>query len=181
VTATAPAPLRFAADPPGDLQFLVDFVNTRPIGQRPDCFHDAAIAEDYLHLCGLDVSVTSASIGGIRQLRDAVADAIGSDPGDGEHAYDWRTINALAAKTPLIVRFETGPTATLTGDDVVAHVLADIQRAIAAGKWSRLHLCANDVCRVAFYDTSRSRTQRWHSYETCGNRANVAAHRARKS
>jgi predicted RNA-binding Zn ribbon-like protein len=30
------------------------------------------------------------------------------------------------------------------------------------------------------YDTTRSRTQRWHSYELCGNRANVAAFRARE-
>ncbi|MDT5029510.1 MAG: hypothetical protein QOE61_5936, partial [Micromonosporaceae bacterium] len=52
---------------------------------------------------------------------------------------------------------------------------------IAADRWTRLHLCANDVCRVAFYDASRSRTQRWHSYETCGNRANAAAHRARRN
>ncbi|WIX80405.1 CGNR zinc finger domain-containing protein [Amycolatopsis carbonis] len=30
-------------------------------------------------------------------------------------------------------------------------------------------------------DTTRSHTRRWHSYELCGNRANVASHRARKS
>jgi predicted RNA-binding Zn ribbon-like protein len=159
----------------------MDFVNTRPIGRRPDCFQDAATAHDYLRLCGLDVSVTAESIGRIRQLRDAVADALGSDPEDGEHAYDWRIINALAAETPLILHFEQGPAAALKGDGVVARVLADIQKSMVAGQWTRLHLCANDVCRVGFYDTSRSRTQRWHSYETCGNRVNVAAHRARKS
>ena len=40
----------------------------------------------------------------------------------------------------------------------------------AAGPW--LRLCASDVCREAFYDTTRSRTRRWHSYEVCGNRSN---------
>lgn len=44
----------------------------------------------------------------------------------------------------------------------------------------RIRVCANDGCRAVFYDTTRSRTQRWHSYELCGNRANVAAFRARE-
>ncbi len=34
-------------------------------------------------------------------------------------------------------------------------------------------------CDEVFYDTTRSRTRRWHSYESCGNRANVSAYRAR--
>jgi predicted RNA-binding Zn ribbon-like protein len=52
---------------------------------------------------------------------------------------------------------------------------------VSDGTWSRVKLCANQVCGAAFYDATRSRTQRWHSYEVCGNRHNVAAHRARRS
>ena len=54
--------------------------------------------------------------------------------------------------------------------------VADILR---DGTWKRMRVCANDGCRAVFYDATRSRTQRWHSYELCGNRANVAAFRAR--
>ncbi|WP_414711145.1 CGNR zinc finger domain-containing protein [Pseudonocardia sp.] len=41
----------------------------------------------------------------------------------------------------------------------------------------RLRRCANPVCDIAFYDGTRSRTQRWHSYARGGNRCNVAAYR----
>ncbi|MFD9007044.1 CGNR zinc finger domain-containing protein [Streptomyces sp. NPDC059582] len=51
---------------------------------------------------------------------------------------------------------------------------------IADGTWQRIRACANEDCAHAFYDTTRSRTQRWHSYEDCGNRTNVAAYRARR-
>jgi predicted RNA-binding Zn ribbon-like protein len=44
--------------------------------------------------------------------------------------------------------------------------------------WSRLRVCANGSCRKVCYDTTRSRTQRWHSYEVCGT---VAAYRARNA
>lgn len=173
----APQPLRFAAAPPVDVQLLMDFVNTRPIGPRPDMFGEAELASAYLRNCGLDVDLGERALQRVRTLRDALVEALGTDPDDGDA---WRTINGLAAKTPLKVRFDPGPTSTLSSEDqVVGRILTDIGAAIAADRWTRLHLCANDVCRVAFYDASRSRTQRWHSYETCGNRANVAAHRAR--
>ncbi|MEO3773386.1 CGNR zinc finger domain-containing protein [Micromonospora sp. B9E7] len=42
-----------------------------------------------------------------------------------------------------------------------------------------MRICGNEMCSHVFYDTTRSRTQRWHSYERCGNRTNVAAYRAR--
>ncbi|MFF4955535.1 CGNR zinc finger domain-containing protein [Streptomyces sp. NPDC001222] len=51
---------------------------------------------------------------------------------------------------------------------------------MADGTWSRIRVCDNEGCRHVFYDTTRSRTQRWHSYATCGNRTNVASYGARK-
>jgi predicted RNA-binding Zn ribbon-like protein len=173
---TAPQPLRFAAEPPASVQLLIDFVNTRPIGRRPDMFGDAELATAYLRNCGLEVDLGERELTRVRRLRDALVRVLGTDPDDGD---DWRVINELAAKTPLTVRFEPGPNAGLTSHDTVGRMIGEIQAAIAADRWTRLHLCANDVCAVAFYDASRSRTQRWHSYETCGNRANVAKYRAR--
>jgi predicted RNA-binding Zn ribbon-like protein len=173
----APQPLRFAVEPPTGVQLLMDFVNTRPIGARPDMFGEAELASGYLRNCGLDVDLGERELRRVRKLRDALVEALGTDPDDGDA---WRTINGLAANTPLKVRFEPGPTSTLSSEDqVVGRIMADMGAAIAADRWTRLHLCANAECRVAFYDASRSRTQRWHSYEICGNRANVAAHRAR--
>ncbi|MEO3748322.1 CGNR zinc finger domain-containing protein [Plantactinospora sp. B5E13] len=69
----------------------------------------------------------------------------------------------------------------VTGDPVIGGITLAVAELVAAGTWSRIRTCANEQCQHVFYDTTRSRTQRWHSYEMGGNRANVAAYRARSS
>lgn len=44
----------------------------------------------------------------------------------------------------------------------------------------RLRSCANPTCRGRFVDTSRPGTRRYDLPAICGNRLNVAAHRARR-
>jgi predicted RNA-binding Zn ribbon-like protein len=43
----------------------------------------------------------------------------------------------------------------------------------------RLKRCADETCRRAFVDDTRSRTRRWCDRGTCGNRARVRRHRER--
>ena len=43
---------------------------------------------------------------------------------------------------------------------------------------ARLKRCADESCRRAFVDETRSRTRRWCDLGTCGNRARVRRHRA---
>ena len=184
---TVPGPLPFGAQAPAGVRLLIDFVNTRPVVGRPDLLGDPATASAYLRQCGLPEDVArlgKATLRRARELRDALADVLGSDPGDPERLDGWQVVNDLAATTPLTVTFRSGPSAVLAPTNgephpIVGRLVADVHAAIAADQWTRLHLCANDACRVAYYDASRSRTQRWHSYETCGNRVNVAAHRKR--
>jgi predicted RNA-binding Zn ribbon-like protein len=44
---------------------------------------------------------------------------------------------------------------------------------------ARLRRCARSQCGLLFYDTSRSRTQRWHAEDPCGWRERQHARRAR--
>jgi predicted RNA-binding Zn ribbon-like protein len=44
----------------------------------------------------------------------------------------------------------------------------------------RLKTCASPTCSDVFVDTSRNRSRRYCNPDTCGNRANVAAYRARR-
>ncbi len=67
----------------------------------------------------------------------------------------------------------------VSGDPVVGRIVLTVAELVSTNTWSRLRICANERCSHVFYDTTRSRTQRWHSYEMCGNRTNVAAYRAR--
>jgi predicted RNA-binding Zn ribbon-like protein len=60
--------------------------------------------------------------------------------------------------------------ATVAGS--IAHYLADHDP-------DRLRVCADDTCRWLFVDQSPAGRRRWCDMRTCGNRAKVAAHRAR--
>ena len=58
-------------------------------------------------------------------------------------------------------------------------VLHDVATLLRDKRWDRLKICADEACGAAFYDCTRSKTQRWHSFSICGNKNNVAAHRVR--
>jgi predicted RNA-binding Zn ribbon-like protein len=64
---------------------------------------------------------------------------------------------------------------------LAARVLGDLAAVTAAGHWNRIKACANEACGALFYDTTKARTRRWHSFGQCGNKANVAAHRQRQA
>lgn len=44
----------------------------------------------------------------------------------------------------------------------------------------RIKQCAHPQCVLWFYDTTKNAARRWHSMETCGNRAKAARHYAAK-
>jgi len=69
----------------------------------------------------------------------------------------------------------------IDGDPVIGGIALAVADLIRTDTWSRIRVCANEQCNHVFFDTTRSRTQRWHSYEICGNRHNAAAYRARLS
>ncbi|MCD0450194.1 CGNR zinc finger domain-containing protein [Actinocorallia sp. API 0066] len=51
---------------------------------------------------------------------------------------------------------------------------------VAAGELDRLRACAADGCDRVLVDLSRNRCRRFCDSRTCGNRAHVAAYRARR-
>ncbi len=67
---------------------------------------------------------------------------------------------------------------------IAAHVAAEaamgLAGAVVQGGFDRLRMCAADDCADVFVDASRNRSRRYCTPETCGNRTNVAAHRARQ-
>jgi predicted RNA-binding Zn ribbon-like protein len=70
------------------------------------------------------------------------------------------------------------------GAGVADHLAAEAAMGLAAvivgGGFDRLRSCAGTDCADVFVDASRNRSRRYCTAETCGNRANVAAHRARQ-
>ena len=51
---------------------------------------------------------------------------------------------------------------------------------VRAQELSRLHECASDDCEAVVVDLSRNRSRRYCDVGNCGNRAHVAAYRARQ-
>ena len=65
-------------------------------------------------------------------------------------------------------------------DGAMARLTESIARELIQGDTSRLRICENPQCRWVFKDTSRTGKRKWCSMRSCGNRAKVARHRARR-
>lgn len=175
-------PLALAESTPPQLVPLINLINAHSIGGAPDAFDTAASAASYLTESGFEageVKVTPAGLRQLRTLRDALI-AVIERPDDES---PWAQLDAIAARAQLRVRFSASGRSDLATEAsgvqaIVDQTIASLHAALADGTWSRVRLCALDACHSAFYDATRSRTQRWHSYAVCGNRTNVAAYRA---
>ncbi|MFF3563725.1 CGNR zinc finger domain-containing protein [Streptomyces sp. NPDC002574] len=161
---------------------LVDLLNSRPYAGMADKLDTPGSATAVLRPFGQDDDAPSPQrVELVRAVRDdLVALAEQHDPDDS--AGDWAAFSGRVSSVAFQQDFSTPGTVSMrqtSGDPVVGRITLAVAELVGAGTWSRLRLCANEICREVFYDTSRSRTRRWHSYEVCGNRANVAAYRAR--
>src|SRR5256885_4869568 len=65
-------------------------------------------------------------------------------------------------------------------DGAIARLAEAIARELIQGNTDRLRICENPQCRWVFKDTSRTGKRKWCSMRSCGNRAKVARHRARR-
>ena len=59
-------------------------------------------------------------------------------------------------------------------------IVQDAVDLLVHGELDRVRECAADDCGWLFIDTTRNRSRRWCSMQTCGNRAKVSSFRARK-
>jgi predicted RNA-binding Zn ribbon-like protein len=79
---------------------------------------------------------------------------------------------------PLHLHFAR-PDATLA-ERVTTEVAMGLASVLRDDGLDRFRVCASGTCADVFVDTSRNRSRRFCDPETCGNRAHVAAHRARR-
>jgi hypothetical protein len=171
--------------PPVDAERLIRFLNSRPRGGHPDGLASSESAAVLLESLGLDgASLDDVGLDRLRRLRDLLAVLADRGGDEGGRGPAWDSVNEIAAGVPTVVRFLSDDDSDVRPagegvDVIVGALIADLDRAVRSGSWTRVRLCAYEPCKSAFYDATRSRTQRWHSYEVCGNRANVASYRRR--
>jgi hypothetical protein len=174
------------SSPPFEAERLIGFLNSRPRGDgHPDGLRSGESAGVLLSGLGLGYgSVDTTGLERLRRFRDLLRVLADREGGDGVRAAAWQALNEIAAGVPTVVRFcsdvESDVRPAGEGlDAILGALIGDLHQAVSSGSWRRVRLCAYEPCSSAFYDATRSRTQRWHSYEVCGNRSNVAAYRRR--
>lgn len=64
--------------------------------------------------------------------------------------------------------------------DLLLPLAASMAALLCHPDLAQLKNCENPACTLWFLDTSKNHKRRWCSMAVCGNRAKVAAHRARK-
>jgi len=170
---------------PVEAERLIGFLNSRAFGGHPDGLASGESAATLLDSLGLGAgSLDDVGLERLRRLRDLLTVLADREGQDGRRGAAWDAVNEIAAGVPTVVRFISDEESAVRPagegvDAIVGALIADLDRAVSSGSWKRVRLCAYEPCRSAFYDATRSRTQRWHSYEVCGNRANVASYRRR--
>jgi predicted RNA-binding Zn ribbon-like protein len=168
----------------GQVERMIAFLNSRGVGYETGTDHFSSMQAAVTFLTptfGARTHIPPRTLNDLKRLRQALLELISTA---------WRkrsaanALNEIAAKIPYRIEFHSEqealiqPMATLS---VFGIILRDVADLIESGQWDRVKFCSNEACSAAFFDRSRNKTQRWHSFDTCGNKHNVAAYRTRVS
>ncbi|HEY6057581.1 MAG TPA: ABATE domain-containing protein [Candidatus Limnocylindrales bacterium] len=175
------------------LEMALAFVNTLEYerGEPVDHLTSTAIALDWLHDHGLThgrpTGHGDAPLARVRRARGALRELIDSTvDGRPPATAAVAEVNRLLRAHEVLELVLDGDGLTLGhrhhGDpveDALARLAEPLAREVSGDRRARFRICANDRCRWAFYDTSRTGVRRWCDMSSCGNRAKAARHRAR--
>jgi predicted RNA-binding Zn ribbon-like protein len=187
----ASSPRVRVADPTANPQLLLLLANLgrprRPSGvaapYAEPILPDATVASAQLAEV-VDQPVAATDLADLRRLQRAsvhAADAILAGK-----ALDCTEVNTLAAGScARIELFVTDgvPRQQLSWTDtsLAAALARRLIEELNALEPDRLRRCARPECDLLFYDTTRSRTRRWHAEDPCGWRERQRVHRLRTS
>ncbi|RRA49855.1 CGNR zinc finger domain-containing protein [Acidipila sp. EB88] len=164
------------------IERVLAFLNSRGVGfeKGVDRLRNAEEASRFLASAfGKQAVISSRALGELRRLRQALLDLVATGWHDEAAAG---ALNEVASHSPYTIAFRGDQEIALqpVHEGAALSVLVrDVAALIDAGQWNRVKHCSDQACSASFFDRSRNKTQRWHSFEICGNKNNVAAHRAR--
>jgi predicted RNA-binding Zn ribbon-like protein len=130
----------------------------------------------------VDRPVAPADLADLRRLQRAAVHA--AEAILVSQALDGTEINALAADCTAHVELvvtEGVPRRQLiwTESSLAAALARRLVEELDALEPDRLRRCARPECDLLLYDTTRSRTRRWHAEDPCGWRERQRVHRLR--
>jgi predicted RNA-binding Zn ribbon-like protein len=128
----------------------------------------------------VEQSVAAGDLADLRRLQQASADA--AEAILAGQTLDPSELNALAAnsyaRSELFVTDGVPRRDLIWTDTSLAAALARrVIDELGALEPDRLRRCARSECDLLFYDTTRSRTRRWHAEDPCGWRERQRHHR----
>ena len=128
----------------------------------------------------VDGPVREADLPDLRRLQQTAVAAAGAILAGA--ALDCDELNALAAGCQARVELsvtEDGPRRELVWSDPspAAALTRRLVEELSALEPDRLRRCGRPECDLSFYDTTRSRTRRWHAEDPCGWRERQRVHR----
>jgi predicted RNA-binding Zn ribbon-like protein len=135
-------------------------------------------------LCRAKDRITRADVEQARVLRDGLRDMLRAAQGLSFDKGRLKEAGSVSDGLVLYLDLSAAGLPRLEAQDSGARgALARIMREVATGavdeSLRRLKVCSADDCQYVFYDHSKSRTQRWCSMETCGNREKTRRYRHR--
>jgi predicted RNA-binding Zn ribbon-like protein len=174
---------------PEPLALVQDFVNTRNYFHGGDLLRTAEEATARLAERGLlkeGQRIEEAERRYLVDFREELRRLLLAHNGvPGEGAGD---LDELVSSATLRVRFGPDGRPSLEPaagggpvERIIGRLVAEVIRAEAEGKWSRLKACRNEGCRWAFYDASKNRSGSWCNMQVCGSRHKMRTYRERKS
>lgn len=171
---------------PGRLELLRTFMNTVDLESRVDRFTSPEALAGWLIERGLlapGTWATRADLEAAIAFRETVREVLEANAGHGSAIDAVERLDRIAARVPLHVQLAGSPRLEPEGtegvDAAIGRLLGIIYESVAQGSWSRLKVCRNDICRWAFYDSSRNHSGTWCTMAICGNRVKGQAFRRR--
>ena len=179
------------ADPhpaPGRLETLRRFINTWYVEKGLDAIAESPGLAAWLHEHGLlerGVAVDERDVAEAQAFREALRALIATNHGHPMTADAEAVLQRVGARAATAFAYEPATRALVLEprsagiEHAFARLLRLVYDAQHEATWSRLHLCARETCRWAFYDTSKNHSAQWCEMAVCGNRAKAQRRRAR--
>jgi predicted RNA-binding Zn ribbon-like protein len=188
-SATTHNHLDFAGD-----NLAINFINTRRMvgGQLTDTLQSDSDVRTWLRRLEVPVAkgtlpfVDGALLQTVRELREIILASV-KDRKAGK-APSLSALNRFLKEAPSHAELKTDDTGNLRvsrvyGKQTVEAFLAPVAEAaadlLANGDFELVRPCESKTCVMWFYDRTKGHHRRWCSSAGCGNRAKVAAFRAR--
>ena len=170
------------------IALAVDLVNTsNPVSGREDLTDVESLGSFVSeHLISYKRLPTAPDLKAVRALRGTLRDVFEASSHDAAVRILNETLAGSGARPELTNHdgepwhLHYTPSGAPLGPKLAAETAMALTVVIAEEGFDRLRVCEGERCGDVFVDESRNRSRRYCSPEVCGNRANVAAFRARR-